>query len=128
MLKCISIIFLIIRLLAHAENGRNLLFSVLILRSHKGAYYHTGGSSPNGMKVGASIYLMYQVLNILKNENLHILNLGGARPNEEGLKRFKLGFGPKEILLEEATFSLISPIKWKLLSSAIFFKKILGQF
>jgi len=88
-----------------------VLSSILILRSSKGAYYHTAGTSPEGMAVGASHFLIWQIAEALRADGIEQFNLGGADSNNPGLERFKKGFGPREERLETASFYLASPLR-----------------
>jgi hypothetical protein len=99
--------------LFRARAGDNLLSSILILRAQRGAYYHSAGTSREGMAMGASHYLIRQVAEILRAEAVEKFNLGGADAGNPGLERFKKGFGAQEIHLESADFSLASPFRRK---------------
>jgi lipid II:glycine glycyltransferase (peptidoglycan interpeptide bridge formation enzyme) len=85
-------------------NGEKVLSSILILRSSRGAYYQTGGTPPEGMKLGASPFLVSRVATILKQEGSRVFDLGGATTDNPGLHRFKAGFGTREVVLEAASF------------------------
>ena len=63
------------------------------------------------MTCGASAWLFHHVARALQSEGLELFNLGGVRPDEEGLRRFKAGFGTRMIELESASFFLASPMK-----------------
>jgi RimJ/RimL family protein N-acetyltransferase len=76
------------------------LSSVLVLRSATGAYYHSAGTSPDGMAIGASHFLISQVARELRGEGVCAFNLGGADP-ESSLARFKEGFGARRVPLAE---------------------------
>ena len=82
------------------------LSSMLVLVSSKGAYYHSAGSSPDGMSTGSSPFLVAEVIAWLQAEGKTTFNLGGATAAEEGLHRFKRGFGSVEVPLEAATCDL----------------------
>ena len=88
--------------LFQAVLGTNVLSSVLILLSPRTGYYHSAGSSPEGMSIGASHFLINGIAGVLKEEGRNTFNLGAA---EEGssLARFKLGFGPETNVLPAAT-------------------------
>jgi GNAT acetyltransferase-like protein len=90
--------------LFQAVDGEKVLSSILILRSSRGAYYQTAGTSPEGMKLGASPFLVSRVAAILKQEGSRVFNLGGATADNAGLHRFKAGFGAREVMLEAASF------------------------
>jgi RimJ/RimL family protein N-acetyltransferase len=87
-----------------------VLSSVLVLRSARGAYYQSAGTSPDGMSVGASHFLIYSIAMQLTAEGVTSFNLGGA---DEGssLARFKEGFGASRVLLTSAT-CYVGP-RWK---------------
>lgn len=87
-----------------AVDGERVVSSLLVLRSSKGAYYQSAGTLPDGMKLGASPFLVSQVASILKQEGLQVFNLGGAGEESPGLQRFKAGFNAREVALEAATF------------------------
>lgn len=88
--------------LAYLECGCGELFqavadgrvesSALILRSSGGAYYQSAGTTPEGMELGASHFLLDYIARQLKAEGLSIFNLGGAEPGSS-LARFKTRFG-----------------------------------
>ena len=90
--------------LFQAVDGERVLSSILILRSSRGAYYQTAGTLPEGMKLGASPFLVSRVAAILKQEGARVFNLGGATAENPGLHRFKAGFGTREVELEAASF------------------------
>jgi hypothetical protein len=75
---------------AVAESG--VMSSVLVLGAEAGAYYHSAGTSPEGMSAGASHFLMQGIANELRESGRDVFNLGGA-PAESSLARFKSGFG-----------------------------------
>lgn len=93
------------------------LSSILVLHASKGAYYHSAGTSPEGMTIGASHFLVQHVAEILRAEGIERFNLGGADAGSLGLKRFKKGFGAEEIGLQCATFYLGSPLRRKVTSA-----------
>ena len=90
--------------LFQAVDGEKVLSSILILRSSRGAYYQTAGTLPEGMKLGASPFLVSRVAAILRQEGARVFNLGGATADNPGLHRFKAGFGAREVMLEAASF------------------------
>jgi lipid II:glycine glycyltransferase (peptidoglycan interpeptide bridge formation enzyme) len=87
-----------------AVSGEEVLSSMLVLRSTRGAYYQSAGTSPEGMKLGASPFLVSQVAEILKKEGVQVFYLGGAGEESPGLRRFKAGFGAQEVELQAASF------------------------
>lgn len=79
--------------------GEQVLASVLILLAPRGAYYQSAGNSPEGMKAGASAFLVTSIAEALARESKDVLNLGDARPENAGLYRFKSGFGAQQVAL-----------------------------
>jgi hypothetical protein len=94
--------------------GERVLSSILVLRSSKGAYYQSAGTLPEGMKLGASPFLVSQVADILKQEGVQVFNLGGSSADSPGLRRFKAGFGAREVALQAASFCPKSALERKL--------------
>jgi hypothetical protein len=78
-----------------------VLSSVLVLRTRNSGYYHSAGTSPEGMAHGASHFLISRVAHHLGNDGASTFNLGGADPNST-LARFKEGFGTRKVPLESA--------------------------
>ena len=78
--------------LFQVEHGGAIVSSVLVLRSAEAGYSHTAGTSPEGMAIGASFFLVQGICEELKRENVKLFNMGGA---EEGssLTYYKEGFG-----------------------------------
>ncbi len=89
--------------LFQAVRSGEVLSSVLVLRAPRGGYYHSAGTSPEGMEVGASHFLIHGIAGELKAAGCQVLNLGGA-DEESSLERFKLGFGAAPLPLPAATF------------------------
>jgi len=94
-----------------ATSGSEILSSILVLRAEKGAYYHSAGTRPEGMAVGASHFLIRSVAEMLRAESMEVFNLGAAGASNPGLERFKTGFGPKAVNLEAATFDFANPLQ-----------------
>lgn len=103
--------------LFQAVLGTNVLSSVLILLSSRTGYYQSAGSSPDGMSVGASHFLINGIAGVLKEEGRDTFNLGGAAEGSS-LARFKLGFRPETIVLPAAT-CYVGPTWKRKLRSAI---------
>lgn len=97
--------------LYQARLGDEVLSSILVLKALDGAYYHSAGTSPEGMRLGASQLLIYEVATRLSAESLSVFNLGGAEPANEGLHRFKVGFGTSAQDLEAATYQVGSMVR-----------------
>ncbi len=79
--------------------------SLLMLRAARGAYYHSAGTSPRGMRTGASPLLILEAAEGLRAAGCDTFNLGGAVEEETGLYRFKRGFGGAVVELERAEAS-----------------------
>lgn len=97
--------------LFQARLGEEALSSILLLRARDGAYYHSAGTSPEGMRLGASQLLIFEVATRLGAEGLSVFNLGGAEPINEGLYRFKVGFGTGARELEAASYQVGSAVR-----------------
>jgi len=81
--------------------GEVVLSSALVLRSPKGAYGHSTGTSPDGMNIGASHYLINTIAERLRAEGVPALDFGAAEEGS-GLARFKRGFGTSPVHLPSA--------------------------
>lgn len=95
--------------LYQAELNGDAVGSILVLESCLTAYYHSAGASPQGYKVGASPWLIAQAANILVNSGKRSFNLGGTRQGQEGLIRFKSGFGGTHRNLESVSWNIRQP-------------------
>ncbi len=91
-----------------------VLSSVLILMAQKGGYYHSAGTSSEGMACGASHFLVHEIGNTLQAEGKQVFNLGGVDQDNPGLERFKAGFGASPVRLESAELFLGSKVRNKL--------------
>ncbi len=89
--------------LYQAVLGDTVLSSVLLLRAPEGAYDHSSGSSPEGMAVGASPFLVHSIALQLRAGGATSFNLGGAGADETGLAFFKEGFGARRVPLPAAS-------------------------
>ena len=87
-----------------AMRSGQALSSILVLRAPSGAYYHSAGTSRDGMAIGASHLLIRNVAEMLRAEGKQVFNLGGADSSSPGLERFKIGFGSHPISSEAAQF------------------------
>jgi hypothetical protein len=61
----------------------------------KEAFYYDGGTSAVGMEGGLSHFLMFQIVEALREEGYQSLNLDLARAGNTGLMRYKEGFDPQ---------------------------------
>jgi hypothetical protein len=82
--------------------------SLLVVRSARVAYYHSAGTTPDGMRLGASPLLVSWVAATLAGEGVAEFNLGGAEPTNAGLYRFKEGFGADVRELEALSCSVVA--------------------
>ena len=94
-----------------AIHETTVVSSILVLKSSKGAYYHSAGTSPEGMSMGASHLLIHECCKDLQAQPIEVFNLGGAAERASGLARFKLGFGSEAIELESAEVFVGSTFK-----------------
>jgi ribosomal protein S18 acetylase RimI-like enzyme len=95
---------------AYLESGAGELFqavcngqvvsSLLFLRSARTAYSQSTGTSPEGMGIGASPFLINSICIELSREGVRTFNLGGA-PEGSSLAGFKAGFGATPVTLCE---------------------------
>jgi hypothetical protein len=88
-----------------------VLSSVLVMRSKTGGYDHSSGTSAEGMAIGASHLLVLSIARQLQLEGCSTLNLGGARAEEEGLRRFKTAFGTVTTELVMVRASMCTPAR-----------------
>jgi lipid II:glycine glycyltransferase (peptidoglycan interpeptide bridge formation enzyme) len=72
----------------------------MVLVSKTGGYLQSGGTSPDGMELGASHFLQHEIMKTLQSEGKEIYNLGGTDEPESGLAMFKIRFGAHSIPLE----------------------------
>ncbi len=96
------------RLFQASTSEQVILSSLLVLLSERGAYYHSAGTSPDGMSLGASQFLIAGVAERLAGRGVRQFNLGGATADQPGLARFKAGFGTRVIELEAACFDNVT--------------------
>jgi len=104
--------------LFQAMLGDQVLSSSGILRAPNGAYLYSSGTGPEGMKIGASHFLNFQIAKSLQDENCDIYNLGGATSEERGLWDYKTHFGTRRIDLE-AVECYLGPLWKRKLSTTI---------
>lgn len=90
-------------------DGDRVLSSMLLLRSRLVAYDHTSGSSPEGMAAGAPKYAVFRACQELRNEGCAMMNLGGVRESEVGLRNFKEHFGARPVALQAASAEFSTP-------------------
>jgi GNAT acetyltransferase-like protein len=86
--------------LFQAVNKGEVLSSAMVLVSKTGGYLQSGGTSPEGMELGASHFLQHEIMKTLQSEGKELYNLGGTDEPESGLAMFKIRFGAHSIPLE----------------------------
>ncbi len=97
------------------ESGR-VLSSILVTKAEHGAYLHAAGTDSDGMKLGASHFVISKTAEILKQEGRTVFNLGGVNDLHSGLAAYKSHFGKVGNPLESAAFNLGNPLQKKLAS------------
>jgi hypothetical protein len=102
--------------LYQARDDNDVVSSILVLCAASGAYYHSGGTSPEGMEHGASQFLMFEAAQKLAGEGIAQFNLSGAGPANAGLLRFKASFGTTPQMSTAATYTLSGPWRRVVLS------------
>lgn len=85
---------------AGAYQGDALLASILVGWAAERAFYLIGGSTPDGYRRGAAVWLHGRMIRMLAEHGVRTYNLGGTPLEAElesspahGLYRFKTGFG-----------------------------------
>lgn len=106
--------------------GDLVVSSMVVLRAPRGGYLHSSGTDPEGMKIGASHYLNFQIARILQSENCELYNLGGCADPKSGLGAYKAHFGSRSVTLEAADFYVGPAWKKKLSRLVTSGVKILG--
>lgn len=101
-----------------------VLSSLLVLRSRTGAYYHSAGTSQEGMEIGASHFLVHSVARVLQQENLEVFNLGGAAIDSPGLRAFKSRFGTVAVENEAVRAVLCGAVHRRFVQAVHAIKKI----
>ena len=101
-----------------AKRDNSLVSSLMILKSSRQAYYISGGTSPEGMQIGAAHFLMWKVIKHLSATGVSTLNLGGVSEKDTpGLERFKAGFGSMPIDLPHRSFIMGSPWMYRIIKT-----------
>ena len=76
------------------------------------------GVEQRGSEIGVLLALGFRPAFVRRlDEGLELFNLGGADATEEGLARFKAGFGARPLDLEAARFDLATPLRRGLLAA-----------
>ena len=95
-----------------------VLSSILVLLAARGGYYHSAGTLPDGMKSGASHFLVSEIAAALQADGLTRFNLGGVSERGSGLEQFKQGFGTTRIELEAVECDLTGALTAALTAGA----------
>ena len=89
--------------LASVKGNREPIAAVFVHCDTFSAYYTRAGSSPEGFQVGASQFLVWEMMRRLRDDKYKILNLGGVPADSaseghpaHGLYFFKSSFGSKQ--------------------------------
>lgn len=93
-----------------AMMGDEVVSSDLIFEVNDCAFYHSGGSTETGMRLGASYFLMNEIVETLRGRATRSLNLGVANEDAVGLTRFKEGFGASAWEVDTVYFERHSPL------------------
>lgn len=95
-----------------------IVSSMLVYAVGDCAYYYDGGSSMRGMEVGASNFLLNNLVENLRQNNFSALNLGIAAHGNDGLARFKEGFAAQLWYVERVVQNRSSKQKmaWNMVS------------
>ena len=93
--------------LFQASLDEQVLSSILVVMGESSAYYHSGGTAPDGMKCGASPFLLLEASRELAADGIRLFNLGGADAASESLRTFKIRFGTREVQLASATYLMV---------------------
>lgn len=80
--------------------GETITSAVFIGVIYDRAYYLMGGTSPEGMAIGASPFLLLRVAEQLEKEGIKSLTLGLS--NRESLKKFKFGLGARSFVVQQS--------------------------
>ena len=100
--------------------------SVLVLVTRSGAYYHSAGVDEAGTRCGASHWLVAQVARRLSMDGCRMFNLGGTRASEQGLVRFKSGFGARPVELLSVDWALpVTFMRRSLIAAAAIRRRLL---
>jgi hypothetical protein len=101
-----------------------VLSSMLVIMSRTGAYYHSAGTSQEGMEIGASHFLVHSVARMLQEGGVKIFNLGGAEIENPGLRAFKSRFGTVPVETEAVRAVLCGAVHRRFVEALRALKKI----
>lgn len=92
-----------------AFEGDTLLAAQIFFVSEIDAFYFDGFASERALTAGANFLIMDRMIQWLRERNIRTLNLGATPVGDEGLSRFKTGWGAQEFAYYE--FATAAP--WK---------------
>lgn len=98
------------------EPGGAVHSSALVLRSARGAYLHSMGSSEQGFAIGAAKLLVFATAKWLHGHGTTEFNLGSA--GTDGLRRFKTIFGAVGRPVEAAVYRTMGRSRGRVLAIA----------
>lgn len=79
--------------LYQAAIGGAVVSSKFVFFLGDAAFWDSSGTSPEGMRLGASQFLMFEMMQLLRADGLRVLNLDVASVGAGGLGAYKAGFG-----------------------------------
>ena len=88
-----------------------VISSMLVFMFGRHGYYYDGGTSQNGMELGASHFLMNHIIGALKESGAKTLNMGIAASTNPGLIRYKEGFSPDVWIVQRVSSDQATPYK-----------------
>jgi len=87
-------------IIGRARLDNDLVASILVLKHGRSATYQIGWTNEKGRAHSANHLLLWEVLNVLKNNGVKELDLGGINDDRaKGIKKFKEGLGGDTITL-----------------------------
>jgi hypothetical protein len=101
--------------------------SIMVACSAQARYLYTSGTSPAGMDIGASHFLVYGIMQAGQAEGAVVFNLGGTSDLSSGLGQYKSGFGAEIIRLETAEFYTGNTLHKAVSGSARLVKSVLTR-
>lgn len=81
-----------------------VISSATVAYAQGGRYLHTSGTSPEGMKMGASHFLVHELMKDAKKAGCSVFNLGGTFDLDSGLAQYKKHFGARSVESQSAQF------------------------
>jgi Acetyltransferase (GNAT) domain len=107
--------------------AKEVVSSIMVACSAEARYLYTSGTSPDGMDIGASHFLVYGIMQAGRDEGAMVFNLGGTSDLSSGLGQYKSGFGAEIIRLEAAEFYTGNTLHKAVSGSARLVKNVLSR-